>query len=92
MTRGSNVRIWFVILLIGLAVLGSLYISNTWTNSIAIQSEQAMKNAIAMATSLNGETLKKLNASPQDVGNIAYKSIKTRLMNAVNIYENVKFI
>ncbi len=92
MTRGSNIRILLVILSIVLVALGSLYIRNTWTNSITVQSEQAMKNAIAMATSLNGETLKDLNASPQDVGTVAYDSIKTRLMNAVQIYENVEFI
>jgi signal transduction histidine kinase/CheY-like chemotaxis protein len=87
-----NIRILFVILLIVLAVLGSLYINNTWTTSLNEKSDQAMKNAIAMATSLNGETLKKLNATPQDEGTIAYESIKRRLMNAVSIYEKAHFV
>ncbi|WP_459929590.1 hypothetical protein [Desulfosporosinus burensis] len=66
-----------------LAILGSTYMWYTWTSSSNEISKQAMNKASTVATMINGEGFKKLNATQEDVGTIAYESIKNRLMEWV---------
>ena len=54
-------------------------------------SEKALLMASLAGESLNGEMLKELSASPDDIGTTAYESIKKRLMEIVKINSNVQF-
>ena len=89
--RINRPKILQAILLIAVIVSGSLYIRYAWNSSIDETSKQAQKIATAAEVSLNGEMLKKLNASPDDIGTTAYESIKKRLMELVNINSEIRF-
>ena len=89
--RINKPKTLLAILLVVLAVSGSLYMYYVWNSSINETSKQALKIATTAGSSLNGEMLKKLNALPEDLGTEAYESIKKRLMEIVSINSEIRF-
>ena len=89
--RINKPKALLLILLIVLAVLGSLYIRNSWTTTMNETSEKAMNIAKTAETSLNGEMFKKLRAVQEDEGTTAYESIKKRLMDLITINKGIRF-
>lgn len=85
----KNPRKLFVLSFVVLAVLSSIYLRYTWISSINATSQQAIKSAEIAATSLNGETVKKLSGVKQDLGTIAHESITNRLTDLVKIEEGI---
>jgi PAS domain S-box-containing protein len=79
------------IFLIMVTVLGFFYIYYSWNSSKNETSAKAIKTASLAGESLNGEMLKELNAQPEDLGTTAYESIKSRLMEIVNIDSEIRF-
>src|SRR5659263_282947 len=71
----SKPNIFLILIVIALAVLGFLYIVNTWTTSMDETSKQAMKTARTAEASFQKEALSKLTVSPKDIGNPTYESI-----------------
>jgi PAS domain S-box-containing protein len=79
------------IFLIVVAALGSLYMYYSWNSSKNETSTQAIKTASLAGESLNGEMLKQLNARSEDLGTAAYESIKSKLIEIVNIDNEIRF-
>lgn len=80
-----------VIQMLILAILGYMYLWYTWTSSNYETSKRAMNKATTVATMINGEEFKRLNAVKEDVGTIAYESIKNRLMELVKSNGDIRF-
>ena len=74
------------------AVLGALYIRNTWITCMNTTSEHALKTACTIEIALNDEILFKLNGSIEDTGTIAYKTIKMKLFEIREILPDVRFV
>jgi len=89
--RFGKTKIVLFILLIILIVLSPFYIHNTWIKSMNDTTEQAMNIAKIAEVSLNGEMLKELRAVKEDIGSIAYNSIKKRLMELTKLDKNIRF-
>jgi len=78
-------------MVIALAVLGFLYIVNTWTTSMDETSKQAMNTARTAEASFQKEALSKFTVSPKDIGNPTYESIKSNLEKLVEVNSGVRF-
>ncbi|OGI06789.1 MAG: hypothetical protein A2Y40_00920 [Candidatus Margulisbacteria bacterium GWF2_35_9] len=89
--KKTNIKASFIILLIVLLSLGTIYIRHTWTTSISSVEEQAIETAKVAEASINGETVKSLRAVPEDEGTVAYDSIKSRLFKLAEINVDIQF-
>ncbi|MBK7712328.1 MAG: PAS domain S-box protein [Bacteroidales bacterium] len=75
-----------------IAVLGAMYIRNTWITTRNATSVQALKTASTLEIALNDEMLLKLHGSMQDTGTTAYKTIKKKLTELRTIHPDVRFL
>src|SRR5665647_729998 len=87
----SKPKFFLFLMVIALAVLGSLYIWNTWTTAMNETSKQAMNTARTAEASFLKEALSKLTVSPKDIGNPTYESIKSILEKLVEVNSGVRF-
>jgi len=87
----SKPNIFLILIVIALAVLGFLYIVNTWTTSLDETSKQAMNTARTAEASFQKEALSKFTVSPKDIGNPTYESIKSNLEKLVEVNSRVRF-
>jgi flagellar basal body-associated protein FliL len=78
----------FILILIS----GVFYIRNTWFTSKEKTSELALKSAQTAEAALNGEMIKSLHGVPEDIGTIAYESIKRRLIDIRSVHPEVRFV
>ena len=81
----------FLFALILFLIISIAFIWYTWNKTINAMSDQALKNAEMSEATLNGEMFKQLRALPEDVGTVAYESIKSRLMKLVSVDKNIRF-
>jgi diguanylate cyclase (GGDEF)-like protein/PAS domain S-box-containing protein len=81
-----------ILALIGLVLLGALYIRQTWTAAYDNASEQALIIARTTKTLLQDKAISNLEASPQDIENIQYKHIKASLMELARTEKNIRFV
>jgi hypothetical protein len=85
-------KIILLLLIIILLGFGFIYTWYTWKQSQLIASSQALQKAQVSAIALDGEMLKQLKGVSDDVGTIAYKSIKNRLVELQKNYSDARFI
>jgi PAS domain S-box-containing protein len=90
--KGDLLNLFFGSAFVIWMVFGALYIQNTWTTSNRKTSEKALKNASTIALSLNGETMNRLRAIPEDEGTTAYRDIKKRLIDLRIVLKEVRFM
>lgn len=86
-----NIKIIFLLALIGLITFGAWYVKYRWDKSFSASSDRALVIAATASESINGEMLKQLNAEPNDEGTVAYESIKRRLVKIPNVDNNIRF-
>lgn len=89
--KSYNKKTLTVLQLILLVIFGSMYVFFTWASSSNEISKQSMNKATTVATMINDEMLKKLNAAQEDVGTIAYESVKKRLIEWVKSNGEIRF-
>ncbi len=87
----NKIKITFSVLLVILFISGAYYLKYTWDNTLAEKTNRVILLAQISETSLNGEMLKQLRAIPEDVGTVAYESIKNRLMKLSALESDIKF-
>src|SRR5450830_1271112 len=87
----SKPKFFLFLMVIALAVLGSLYICNTWTTAMNETSKQAMNTARTAEASFLKEALNKLDVSPKDIENPIYESIKSILEKLVKVNKGIRF-
>jgi PAS domain S-box-containing protein len=78
-------------LLIIPAIIGAFYVRHSWNEALTDNSNQALEIANIAGSALNGEMLKELNAVPEDLGTVAYESIKNRLVSIRNMDSKIRF-
>jgi len=83
------IAISVLILLIG---FGVFYIRYTWLESKNRTTKEVLKEAHAIEVLLNGESLKKLHGVVADNKTQAYKELKTKLMDLIDVYTEARFI
>lgn len=84
-------KILLLVSLIALIIFGTTYIMHTWYSNMQATSAEALKIATVSEITLNGEMFKQLRAVPEDVGTIAYESIKKRLMSLLTVDKEIRF-
>jgi len=87
----SKPKFFLFLMVIALAVLGSLYIWNTWTTAMNETSKQAMNTARTAEASFLKEALNNLDVSPKDIENPMYESIKSILEKLVKVNKGIRF-
>src|SRR5665647_2982163 len=87
----SKSKFFLFLMVIALAVLGSLYIYNTWTTAMNETSKQATNTARTAEASFLKEVLNKLDVSPKDIENPIYASIKSILEKLVKVNKGIRF-
>src|SRR5665647_2219082 len=87
----SKPKFFLFLMVIALAVLGSLYICNTWTTAMNETSKRAMNTARTAEASFLKEVLNKLDVSPKDIENPIYESIKSILEKLVKVNKGIRF-
>jgi PAS domain S-box-containing protein len=85
----KNVVIIFLIVIILAA--GFFYVRYTWSKNLQDVSDKVLTFAKVSEVSLNGEMLKFLTGTPEDVGTVPYESIKNRLINLVKVDQDLAF-
>lgn len=88
----KKVNIIFLFSLIIFLIIGSIYILYSWNMSSDVLSDHALMIAKTSATALNGEMLKQLKAKKDDLGTLAYESVKERLINLARINKDARFV
>jgi len=89
--KKNRSSIVFPLFLVTLGILGAAYLNYTWTSVLKEASDRALLIGKTSATTLNGEMLKQLRGISDDVGTVAYESIKTRLTNLLDADTNIRF-
>src|SRR5450830_723522 len=87
----SKSKFFLFLMVIALAVLGSLYICNTWTTAMNETSEQAMNTARTAEASFSKEVLYRLDISQKDIGNPVYESMKSNLQKLITVNKGIRF-
>ena len=88
--RISKIKI-LILSLIVLAILGYMYIHYTWSSTINEISKESMQTAMSASIAFNGEMFKKLSGTQEDLGTIAYESIKKRAVDLTVINKEIHF-
>lgn len=83
--------IFFVISFILIVTLGSVHVQNVWTKAIAEVTNRAVGIARTAEATLNEDTFLQLKGVETDEATSAYKSIKSSLINLVDINPDVAF-
>lgn len=91
-SKRDHKKVLLVALILVWAIIGSCYLWYTWTSSNNEISKQAITKAETISTMINGEMIKKLHAVPEDVGAVAYESIKNRFLEWKKSYSDVRFV
>ena len=81
----------FLSLSVLLVIFGIGYLRYTWISAVDTVSNRALLIGKTSATTLNGEMFKKLRGTSEDVGTIAYESIKLRLSNLISANPGIRF-
>lgn len=81
----------FVVALIMLLTLISIWGFYEWNNVVDTASKDAMSMAEPTAIGINGLAVRKLNALPADQDSIEYKNLKDRLAKLKNLDPNIAF-
>ncbi|MCK9209970.1 MAG: PAS domain-containing sensor histidine kinase [Ignavibacteriaceae bacterium] len=89
LTKKSSIVVILIFILI--AILGVVSIRHTWNHVVKQNSEAAIKTAKIAASALNGEMIKKMSGVPEDIGTIAYKSVKQRLVKIKSLIDGARF-
>jgi PAS domain S-box-containing protein len=85
-------KIIFSLIFLGALVLSFFYLNFVWSSSLDEKTEQVMTFAKASEISLNGEMLRQLRGTPEDLNTVAYRSIKNRLIKLKELNSEIKFV
>jgi PAS domain S-box-containing protein len=80
-----------VFVLIGVVLVSAAYMYYAWNTATKAVEEEKMKIAVVSEITLDGEMFKQLRAVPEDVGTVAYESIKKRLASLLTVDASIRF-
>jgi len=72
-------------------IVGLLYVSYTWINSINLFENQALKVAMSAEASFQKKEISKLEAIPEDIEKAEYQQIKNSLIKIVLSNDDMRF-
>ena len=87
-----SIKIILPVIILLYAIFSALFFYQFWIYSNKDTSQKALQATYTMAIGIDGEMFTRLRGIPEDVGTVHFESVKKRLMNLLNVYQDVKFI
>ncbi|MEI6752961.1 MAG: response regulator [Paludibacter sp.] len=89
--KGQNLKLIFLVSIIFLILLSAFFVRDSWVRQKTETEGLVMKAAKTSALLLDAEMLKSLSAIPEDIGTVAYESIKSRLIAMAKENKDIRF-